>query len=87
MSTKIPETGDRYAVKHTPILRRYGIGFGNDRIMPGEIGEVRIYPGNGWEGMELEFSRGRRCQIGTRYSSTGEWEMNAERMANFKRVK
>lgn len=83
--------GEKYKVKSTPILRQYGIHCRsyepNDcKVWPGEVGEVEVYEGNGWKGMRLVFSRDRQVQIGTLFSD-GDWEIDPDKMKEFKKVK
>lgn len=83
---------NKYRVKCTPCNRKYGISCGNidnaqdTRVWPKEIGTVVIYEGNGWLGMKLEFSRGRRIQIGTKYPDS-RWEIDDDWLVNFIKVK
>lgn len=69
--------GDRYRVKSTAVLRRYGIrtygtfqAKGDDHVWPGDSGTVverRWTPGSGppSSGLWLEFSRGRSLCVDT----------------------
>lgn len=92
-ATKQPKQGDKYRVKCTPILRRYGMrcSLGEHasdyKVWPKEIGVVVVFQGNGWQGMQLEFSRGRTVQLGTLYSDSEEWELQDEELAQLIRCK
>jgi len=40
--------GVKVKVKTNPTTRRFGLGFGNHKFWPGEVGVIRASQGNGW---------------------------------------
>ena len=82
--------GERYRVKHTPILRQYGVrtrgawqAKGDDRAWPGEVGVVvrrtwTAHDGSAMSGLWLQFERGRDLCVDS---------LSDEALADFARVR
>lgn len=62
-------------VKSNDITRRYGVRVSNpwgnasdNTAWPGDVGMVVKVEGNGWDGIRLDFTRGRSLSLGTFYN-------------------